>query len=145
MSNVGKELKVTGTQPKLAVAKSAERKVSPTTKPDQFGQVRSGEKDLSGDDIPSAADVNRQHGNADTDVSSRSQHHTLGTGRTQASPGNHIHDGISSPKLGALAMSSSGNTTVPALTLTGAKGGNVALTNLIAMLGNFINFTDSTT
>ncbi|GHF92012.1 hypothetical protein [Streptomyces griseosporeus] len=118
---------------------------SPTTKPDKFGQVYNAEKDAASGNVPSAAESNRSHSQSDVDSGPRSQHHTLGTGRNQASPGNHIHDGVSSPKLGPLQMDASGNLTVPALVLTGAKGGNVALTNLINMLKNFINFTDNTT
>jgi hypothetical protein len=46
----------------------------------------------------------RAHFKADTDVSARSLHHTLGTGKTQASPGDHIHDGVTSKKLGLLEL-----------------------------------------
>lgn len=75
------------------------------------------------------------HRVSDADSGQNALHHTLGTGQNQASPGSHIHDGTKSKKLGAGL----------GLTLTGAKGGNVALTNLIALLANFIEFTDSTT
>jgi hypothetical protein len=119
--------------------------VSPVTKPDQFGQVYDAQKDVSSGKVPSAAESNRAHSQSDVDSSPRSQHHTLGKRRNQASPGDHIHDGISSPKLGARQMDPSGNVTIPALVLTGSKGGNVALTNLIAMLKNFVDFTDNTT
>lgn len=118
---------------------------SPTAKPDKFGQVTNDRNDSVSGDVPSAAEINQAHKFADTDSSQRSIHHTLGKRRNQAAPGDHIHDGISSPKLGGRAMSGGGGTTVPALTLTGSKGGNVALTNLINMLKNFIDFTDSTT
>jgi hypothetical protein len=49
--------------------------------------------------IPSAEQVNQGHTNSDVDKSRLSQHHTLGTSATQASPGNHNHDGISSVKI----------------------------------------------
>lgn len=75
------------------------------------------------------------HRIGDLDSGPNSQHHTLGSGRNQSSPGDHIHDGGRSKKLGA-GMG---------LTLSGPKGGNVALANLIAMLGNFIEFEDQTT
>lgn len=130
---------------KFGIKSVDEKKLSPTTKPDQFGQVNSAEKDKSKGDVPSARESIMQHKSSDLDASQKSQHHTLGQGRNQASPGNHIHDGVSSPKLGARAIGTSGNNTVPALTLTGAKGGNVALTNLINMLKNFVEFTDNTT
>lgn len=51
--------------------------------------------------IPSAEQVNQTHTNSDVDKSRLSQHHTLGTSATQASPGNHNHDGISSVKIKA--------------------------------------------
>jgi len=49
--------------------------------------------------VPSADEVNKVHTNSDVDKSRLSQHHTLGTSATQASPGNHNHDGISSVKI----------------------------------------------
>jgi hypothetical protein len=48
---------------------------------------------------PSADEVNKLHTNSDVDKSRLSQHHTLGTSATQASAGNHNHDGISSVKI----------------------------------------------
>lgn len=142
MSNVGKNL-----QPvKFGLKPGDEHKVSPNTKPDQFGQVNSADKDFTGGGVPSAREVAQMHSRSDVDSSPKSQHHTLGKGRNQAANGNHVHDGTSSPKLGLYQMDPA-NTgrVVPSLTLTGAKGGNVALTNLIALLKNFIDFTDTTT
>jgi hypothetical protein len=115
------------------------------SKPNKFGQIYNNENDATAGPGPSALESNVQHKQSDVDSSPKSQHHTLGTGRNQASPGNHIHDGITSPKLGALQMDPAGNNTIPVMVLTGSKGGNVALTNLINMLKNFINFTDNTT
>lgn len=46
--------------------------------------------------LPSGQSVNDFHGRSDVDSSLFAQHHTLGTSRTQASPGDHTHDGISS-------------------------------------------------
>lgn len=51
--------------------------------------------------IPSADEVNQAHINSDVDKSRLSQHHTLGVSATQASPGNHNHDGITSVKIKA--------------------------------------------
>lgn len=95
---------------------------------------------------PPAQKVTFDHQRSDVDSSRRSQHHTLGTSRNQSSPGDHVHDGVNGRKLGLYQMDPA-NTgkAIPSLTLTGAKGGNVALTNLIAMLKNFIDFTDNTT
>jgi hypothetical protein len=130
---------------KFGVTPNKPNEIQPVTKPDRFGQVYDNQKDQSAGDVPSAHEINRSHSQSDVDSSQRSQHHTLGTGRNQASPGNHIHDGITSPKLGPMQMDPAGDNVIPALVLTGAKGGNVALTNLINMLKSVINFTDNTT
>jgi hypothetical protein len=42
---------------------------------------------------PSAEEVDKFHTNADTDLRGESTHHTLGPAPSQASPGNHRHDG----------------------------------------------------
>jgi len=98
---------------------------------DPFGPVRKEAK------RPGATprEVNEFHARSDCDTSVFSQHHTLGVKHDQGSPGDHNHDGTISKKIGSGL----------ALTLTGAKGGNVALTNLIALLAEVIEFTDSTT
>lgn len=142
MTNVGKNL----TPSKFGIKTGDERKVSPNGAPDQFGQVNSADKDLAGGNSVGARQSILDHLRSDLDASKNSQHHTLGKGRNQAAQGNHVHDGISSPKLGLYQMDPA-NTgrVVSSLTLTGAKGGNVALTNLIALLKNFIDFTDTTT
>jgi len=50
------------------------------------------------DSVP-AQDVNKLHENSDVDSSEIAQHHTLGILRTQASPGDHVHDGKSSKRI----------------------------------------------
>lgn len=47
----------------------------------------------------SAEEVNAFHTNSDVDKSAISQHHTLGTLATQASPGDHNHDGRNSVRI----------------------------------------------
>jgi len=42
---------------------------------------------------PPAQAVDDFHTNSDVDARAESQHHTLGPNPTQASPGNHTHDG----------------------------------------------------
>lgn len=42
-------------------------------------------------------EVDNFHTNSDVDLRAESQHHTLGPNPSQASPGNHTHDGGSSP------------------------------------------------
>jgi len=98
---------------------------------DPFGPIKEDRKRPGSDPRESA----RAHAGADTDASVLAMHHTLGVKHNQASPGDHNHDAIGSRKIGDGLN----------LTLTGAKGGNVALTNLIALIGNVIKFTDSTT
>lgn len=49
------------------------------------------------DPYPSAEEVRNFHRNSDLDASDYAQHHTLGPEPMQASPGNHTHDGGSSP------------------------------------------------
>lgn len=44
----------------------------------------------------SSEDVEKLHTNSDVDVRRESQHHTLGPRTTQASPGDHNHDGSNS-------------------------------------------------
>jgi hypothetical protein len=58
---------------------------------------------------------------------------SLGTGNLQASPGDHTHDGTTSKKLMA------------GITVTGSKGGNAALADLITKLSAALGFTDATT
>lgn len=81
---------------------------------------------------PTAKEVNDFHENADKDGSQKSLHHTLGSNHNQASPGDHLHDGGSSLKL------------LEGFTLTGSKGGNAALTSVVAALVS-LGATDATT
>jgi hypothetical protein len=104
----------------------------PQAYPDSY-QDRDG--NYEGPDNKDYANKSDNHESSDVDSSRRAKHHTLGTARNQASPGDHIHDGVVSKKTGAGL----------GLVLTGSKGGNVALANLITMLKTVIEFTDSTT
>lgn len=103
----------------------------PVINNDPFGGIK-GEK---GSLNPSPSEVRAFHERSDSDSAPTAMHHTLGTKRNQASAGDHIHNGINSRLIG------SGEGFV----LTGAKGGNVALANLITMLQEWLEFTDSTT
>ncbi len=69
----------------------------------------------------------------DLDVAKDSHHHSLGIGGTQAAAGNHVHNGSDSPQLMA------------GVTITGSRGGNVALTNLLNELAVALGFTNNTT
>ena len=110
-------------------------KAYPTEEQDRDGNYNSSDVDYSKTGSLTSEQISDLHSRSDSDTSYTAQHHTLGPGRYQAAPGGHIHDGYNSPKLGKGL----------GLVLTGAKGGNVALTNLIAMLKTLIDFTDSTT
>lgn len=111
--------------------------VSPTTKPDQFGQVYDNQKDATAGNIPSAQQSNLAHSQSDADSSPKSQHHTLGTNRNQASPGDHIHDGVTSKKLGPLEMDPANpGKTRPALTCAATAA------DIRTLLHNFIEFRD---
>lgn len=81
---------------------------------------------------PAAEDVERFHTNADTDTRAESQHHTLGAGPAQAAPGNHVHDGGDSELL------------LVGFTITGSRGGNLALPSIIATLVR-LGATDAST
>jgi hypothetical protein len=98
---------------------------------DPFGGIKKDAKPSS----PEPREVNLFHSRSDVDSSTTAQHHTLGVKHDQASPGDHNHDGKGSRKLGQ-GLS---------LTVTGSKGGNAALTSLLAMLAQVVDFTDSTT
>lgn len=98
---------------------------------DPFGPIKDDKKPAS----PPPREVKLFHSRSDVDSATSAQHHTLGISHNQASTGDHIHDGKSTRKLGYGL----------GLTLTGSKGGNVALANLITLLGNFVEFTDNTT
>lgn len=135
MSNVGKNLK--------PVQFGFNENVPSTV--DQFGQGYDSQKDSAQNQTTSGLQSKLDHSQSDVDSSPQSQHHTLGTNRNQSSPGDHNHDGTTSRKLGTYQMDPSGNKVIPQDVLTGSKGGNVALTNLINMLKKYIDFTDSTT
>lgn len=79
--------------------------------------------------------VNKFHLNSDKDSSTLAHHHTLGPRRNQASPGDHVHDGATSKKIGAGKN----------LSVSGARDDGTALASLLTMLAKVIEFTDNTT
>lgn len=95
---VGRELKPT----KFDVNKfrrSEINQVSNETTPDQFGQSYNADYDRSKWGETAPAESRRAHSRSDVDLSPRSLHHTLGLKRSQASPGNHTHNGITSKRI----------------------------------------------
>jgi hypothetical protein len=106
-------------------------------KPDQFGQVHNNQNDATSGNVPSGMESRLQHRQSDVDSAKTAQHHTLGTGRNQSSPGDHIHDGVTSKKLGPLEMDPTNpGKTRPALTLAADAA------SIRAFLHNFIEFRD---
>ena len=81
---------------------------------------------------PEAEEVMTFHQNADTDARRESLHHTLGISDNQASPGNHNHRGGDSVQL------------LTGVTITGSRGGNIALLSVIQALVA-LGATDSST
>lgn len=98
---------------------------------DPFGEI----KKEKGNPAPAPRVVAAFHVRSDVDSGPFAQHHTLGIKHNQASFGDHVHDGKSSRKIG-LGLN---------LSVSGSKGGNAALASLLLMLGQIIEFTDSTT
>lgn len=49
---------------------------------------------------PTPTEVNKFHAQCDRDASQTSDHHTLGIGHNQASPGDHTHNGKNSKEIG---------------------------------------------
>lgn len=73
------------------------------------------------------------HRHSDLDRDTFAQHHSLGPGANQAAAGTHSHDGTNTRQLGV------------GITLTGAKGGNAALTSVIAAMVQILGVEDNTT
>jgi hypothetical protein len=72
---------------------------------------------------PGAEELEKFHQNADTDTRKESIHHTLGGRSTQASPGDHNHRGAD----GSARL-------FEGITVSGSRGGNVALNSVIQAL-----------
>jgi len=98
----------------------------------QAGSGQQGPKAGQVNPKPDAQVVEDFHTNADVDSRSESMHHTLGPLPTQAAGGDHIHDGGSSPLL------------LTGVTLSGSRGGNVAMVSIISALVR-LGAVDSTT
>lgn len=81
---------------------------------------------------PTPEEVEQFHTSADTDSRKEAIHHTLGTSENQAAAGNHNHRGGDSVQL------------LTGITLTGSRGGNIALLSVVQALVA-LGATDSTT
>jgi len=104
---------------------------------DKFGQQYNSDSDFSKWSDQSPQDSRRFHSRSDVDLGPRSLHHTLGTRRNQASPGDHNHDGTTSKKLGPLEMDPDNNgQTRPQWTIPT----NPTVADLVGLLSKFVNF-----
>jgi hypothetical protein len=90
-----------------------------------------------------AEEVNLFHLNSDRDAGPTAQHHTLGLGPSQASPGNHTHDGRNSKRLDLKELTSksvpftvTGGTLGTQPTFTGAP----LFTGSYTKIGNLCHF-----
>jgi hypothetical protein len=81
---------------------------------------------------PASDVVDDFHTNSDVNSRAESLHHTLGPTPTQAASGDHVHDGGTSSLL------------LTGITLSGSRGGNVAMVSIISALVR-LGATDSTT
>lgn len=87
----------------------------------QYGSYERKAKDSTGTN-PSAEEVDNFHTNADTDLRAEALHHTLGPSPSQASPGNHRHDGGDSELL------------LAGETITGSRNSDAWRTSINAIL-----------
>ena len=79
-----------------------------------------------------AREVEKFHRKSDVDGSKTAQHHTIGTGQSQAASGSHSHDGTDSVPL------------LSGFTITGTRGTATAVGSIISALKQ-LGATDSTT
>jgi hypothetical protein len=99
--------------------------------PKQYGSANA--RSLADQGIPpSAEQVADFHTNSDADTRKEAQHHTLGIQPYQASPGDHTHDGGTSPLL------------LAGVTITGTRGSPANAASIIAALVR-LGATDSST
>lgn len=110
---------------------TTKRSASSFANPKQYGS--SDKKSLADLGVPPPAEqVAEFHTNADTDTRRESAHHTLGIAPYQASPGDHTHDGGTSPLL------------LAGVTITGTRGSASNAASIIAALVK-LGATDSST
>lgn len=97
-----------------------------------FAAAMGGDSASAPSPFPTSEQVDDFHTNSDVNSRKEAQHHTLGPGQFQASPGAHNHRGGDSSLL------------LAGVTLSGSRGGNVALVSVIQALVA-LGATDSTT
>jgi len=94
--------------------------------------------------------VKSLHQNSDIDESPIAQHHTLGSLPSQASPGDHVHDGTSSRKLDLKNLQGVSIVYTPVATAAGTAPAGFAVSGSYTRFGNLcffqakIDFADAT-
>jgi hypothetical protein len=91
----------------------------------------------------SSEQVNIFHLNSDKDAGAGALHHTLGLGPTQASPGNHTHDGRNSKRIKGRDISTEHVDFVPMGGTTGTQptfNGAPLFTGSYNKIGNIVHF-----
>jgi hypothetical protein len=130
------------TPTKFDVNKFRRSKVNQATEdttPDQFGQTYNADYDRSKWSERTPQESRKAHIRSDVDLGPRSLHHTLGPKHNQASPGDHIHDGITSKKIGPLEMDTTpGNEGQTRAEWTIPAAPTVA--DIVDLLEKFVNF-----
>lgn len=135
-SGVGRELKPVKFEANK-FRRTAANQDSNRSTPDQFGQSYNPDYDQSKWGQESAQESRRAHSRSDVDSGPRSLHHTLGPKHNQASPGDHIHDGITSKKIGPMEMDPDNpGLTRPEWTIPAAP----TVADLVTLLSKFVNF-----
>ena len=90
-------------------------------------------RELLDGQAPSSDQVAKIHEKSDKDGGPKSQHHTLGPGPNQASPGNHTHDGGNSAFL------------LDGYTLTGSRADTATMITKFIEVLKLLGMKDSTT
>lgn len=91
----------------------------------------------------SSEQVNIFHLNSDKDAGPGALHHTLGLGPTQASPGNHTHDGRNSKRIKGGDISTEHVDFVPIIGTAGTQltfNGTPLVTGSYNRIGNIVHF-----
>lgn len=109
----------------------------PVINNDPFGSIKATKDQGS----PEPRVVNEFHHRSDKDSAPTAQHHTLGTQRNQAAPGDHIHNGVG----GRLLGEGEGLTVTGLLAPATVAELNAVVDSLFAAILNFADIEDART
>lgn len=101
-----------------------------TTPSDPFHKAQDADR------FQSTKATNDAHIHSDVDRDRLARHHTLGVRATQASAGDHIHDGENGLKLGSFTLTG-------ALNPATVAQADALIDQLITILKTFVNITDN--